>query len=64
MERPIEDWNVHLIDTGSLCNTGGRVLRLEEHLQRGDLSSPRTAMVCPMWMFKLWYDSTAEWVAR
>ena len=33
-ERPIEDWNVHLIDTGLSTNTGGRVLRLEEHLQR------------------------------
>ena len=29
----IEDWLVHLIDTGSTTNTGGRVLRLEPHLK-------------------------------
>ncbi len=33
-ERPTEDWNVHLADTGLQTNTGGRVLRLAPQLRR------------------------------
>ncbi len=31
-ERPEEDWNVHLVDTGASTNTGGRVRRLRNWL--------------------------------
>ena len=30
-----DDWNVHLIETGAVTNTGGRVKRLESHLKDG-----------------------------
>jgi glucose-1-phosphate cytidylyltransferase len=33
-ERPTEDWDVHLVDTGLQTNTGGRVMRLGNHLKR------------------------------
>lgn len=33
--RKAEDWNINLIDTGQGTNTGGRILRLREHLQDG-----------------------------
>ena len=33
-ERPVEDWDVHLLDTGLQTNTGGRVRRLADHLGR------------------------------
>ncbi len=33
-ERPTEDWNVHLMDTGLDTNTGGRVMRMASQLNR------------------------------
>lgn len=33
LEKTIEDWHVHLVDTGSDTNTGGRVLRLANWLR-------------------------------
>jgi glucose-1-phosphate cytidylyltransferase len=33
--RPRENWTVHLIDTGTATNTGGRLKRLERHLSDG-----------------------------
>jgi glucose-1-phosphate cytidylyltransferase len=35
LDRPPEDWSVHLIDTGEHTNTGGRVKRLAPWLQDG-----------------------------
>ena len=32
-DRECENWKVHLIDTGTATNTGGRVKRLEPHLK-------------------------------
>lgn len=32
LERNTENWNVHLIDTGLLSNTGGRLKRLQKYL--------------------------------
>lgn len=34
-DRDIEDWILHLIDTGKESMTGGRVLRLQDHLNDG-----------------------------
>lgn len=33
--EPREDWLVHLIDTGTKTNTGGRILRLRDQLEDG-----------------------------
>jgi len=30
-----EDWNLHLIDTGAMTNTGGRVRRMADYLRKG-----------------------------
>jgi glucose-1-phosphate cytidylyltransferase len=35
LESNNEDWNIHLIDTGAMTNTGGRVRRLADHLRKG-----------------------------
>jgi glucose-1-phosphate cytidylyltransferase len=35
LDRPPEDWTVHLIDTGERTNTGGRVKRLAPWLRDG-----------------------------
>ncbi|MCU0241945.1 MAG: glucose-1-phosphate cytidylyltransferase [Vicinamibacteria bacterium] len=34
-DRQIEDWTIHMVDTGIEANTGGRVKRLEPFLQDG-----------------------------
>jgi glucose-1-phosphate cytidylyltransferase len=34
-EREMENWTIHLIDTGHLTMTGGRLLRLRQHLSDG-----------------------------
>jgi glucose-1-phosphate cytidylyltransferase len=34
-EKDIEDWVIHLVDTGLDTNTGGRLKRLQRHLEDG-----------------------------
>ena len=34
LDRECEDWHLHLMDTGPATNTGGRVRRLADHLNR------------------------------
>lgn len=52
-ERECENWKVHLMDTGTVTNTGGRVKRLEPFLQDGPFMLTYGDGVCDVDLRKL-----------